>query len=135
MNNEADGISIVVSPKKNEGITNDGNAHITEFYYDSIKLSRADGKPLAEIVRSIKQALYSGEFKDTTGLAERQEVNGDDVIRFLSIGEQGAATSDHTEEVTTRIESLNIAREMEDTTHTATSSESKSQAAQKAARD
>ena len=55
------------------------------------------------------------------------------MIRFLSIGEQGAATSDHTEEVTTRIESLNIAREMEDTTHTATSSESKSQAAQKAA--
>lgn len=132
MNNEADGISIVVSPKKNEGITNDGNAHITEFYYDSIKLRRADGKPLAEIVRSIKQALYSGEFKDTTGLAERQEVNGDDVIRFLSIGEQGTATSDHTEEVTTRIESLNIAREMEDTTHTVTSSESKSQAAQKA---
>ena len=132
MNNEADGISIVVSPKKNEGITNDGNAHITEFYYDSIKLRRADGKPLAEIVRSIKQALYSGEFKDTTGLAERQEVNGDDVIRFLSIGEQGAVTSDHTEEVTTRIESLNIAREMEDTTRTATSSESKSQSAQKA---
>ena len=132
MYNEADGISIVVSPKKNEGITNDGNAHITEFYYDSIKLRRADGKPLAEIVRSIKQALYSGEFKDTTGLAERQEVNGDDVIRFLSIGEQGAATSDHTEEVTTRIESLNIVREMEDTTHTVTSPESKSQAAQKA---
>ncbi len=132
MNNEADGISIVVSPKKNEGITNDGNAHITEFYYDSIKLRRADGKPLAEIVRSIKQALYSGEFKDTTGLAERQEVNGDDVIRFLSIGEQGAATSDHTEEVTTRIESLNIAREIEDTTHTAISSESKAQTAQKA---
>lgn len=132
MNNEADGISIVVSPKKNEGITNDGNAHITEFYYDSIKLRRADGKPLAEIVRSIKQALYSGEFKDTTGLAERQDVNGDDVICFLSIGEQGTATSDHTEEVTTRIESLNIAREMEDTTHTVTSPESKSQAAQKA---
>lgn len=132
MNNEADGISIVVSPKKNESITNDGNAHVTEFYYDSIKLRRADGKPLAEIVRSIKQALYSGEFKDMTGLAERQEVNGDDVIRFLSIGEQGAATSDHTEEVTTRIESLNIVREMEDTTHTVTSPESKSQAAQKA---
>ena len=59
-------------------------------------------------------------------------MNGDDVIRFLSIGEQGAATSDHTEEVTTRIESLNIVREMEDTTHTVTSPESKSQAAQKA---
>ena len=68
-------ISIVVSPKPNEGILNDGNAHVVEFYYDSIKLRKADGHPLAEIVRSIQQALYSGEYKDTTGLAERQEVN------------------------------------------------------------
>ena len=79
-NEEADGISIVVSARQSNGIDNDGNAHITEFYYNAIKLRRADGKPLAEIVRSIKQALYSGEFKDTTGIAERQEVNGD-VVR------------------------------------------------------
>ena len=72
---ETEGISIVVSPKDNAGIINDGNAHIVEFFYDAIKLRRADGKPLADIVRSIKQALYSGEFKDTTGLAERQDVN------------------------------------------------------------
>ena len=114
MNNEPDGISIVVSPKKNAGITNDGNAHIVEFYYDSIKLRKADGKPLAEIVRSIKQALYNGEFKDTTGLAERQEVNGEDVIRYQFIGEQGAERADHAEEVTTRLDNLNVAREMED---------------------
>ena len=68
-------ISIVVSPKPNEGVLDDGNAHVVEFYYDSIKLRKADGHPLAEIVRSIQQALYSGEYKDTTGLAERQEVN------------------------------------------------------------
>ncbi|EJX10662.1 hypothetical protein EVA_00732, partial [gut metagenome] len=68
-------ISIVISPKLNNGILNDGEAHIVEFFYDSIKLRKADGKPLAEIVRSIKQALYSGEYKDTTGIAERQEVN------------------------------------------------------------
>lgn len=74
-NGESDGISIVVSAKGNIGITNDGDAHIVEHYYDAIKLRRAEGKPLAEIVRSIKQALYSGEFIDTTGLAERQEVN------------------------------------------------------------
>ena len=79
-NEEADGISIVVSARQSNGIDNDGNAHITEFYYNAIKLRRADGKPLSEIVRSIKQALYSGEFKDTTGIAERQEVNGD-VVR------------------------------------------------------
>ena len=72
---ENEGISIVVSAKDNNGITNDGDAHIVEYFYDSIDLRRADGKPLAEIVKSIKQSLYSGEYKDTTGLAERQEVN------------------------------------------------------------
>lgn len=84
-NGRDNGISIVISPKPNEGISNDGKAHIVEFYYDSIKLRRADGKPLAEIVRSIEQALYSGEFKDTTGLAERQEVNADDIARFQKV--------------------------------------------------
>ena len=57
---ELEGISIVVSSKKSEGITNDGDAHVVEYYYDAIKLRRAEGKPLADIVRSIKQALYSG---------------------------------------------------------------------------
>ena len=78
---ETDGISIVVSAKNNNGINNDGSAHIVEYYYNALKLRRAEGKPLADIVRSIKQALYSGEFTDTTGLAERQEVNADDVAR------------------------------------------------------
>ena len=81
---ESEGISIVVSPKKSVGMENDGDAHVVEYYYDAIKLRRAEGKPLAEIVRSIKQALYSGEFNDTTGLAERQEVNGGlDHVRFF----------------------------------------------------
>ena len=50
-----------------------------EHYYDAIKLRRAEGKPLADIVRSIKQSLYSGVFNDPTGLAERQEVNLNEV--------------------------------------------------------
>lgn len=88
---EDNGISIVVTRKPNKGITNDGSAHIVEFFYPEISLQRAEGKPLAEIVRSIKQALYSGEFKDTTGLAERQEVNGEDVVRYqLSVAERNA---------------------------------------------
>lgn len=84
-NGETDGISIVVSPKKSGGMTNDGKAHVVEYYYDAIKLRRAEGKPLADIVRSIKQTLYSGEFEDTTGLAERQEVNAEitDRVRFF----------------------------------------------------
>ena len=87
---EKEGISIVVSPKENNGIIDDGDAHVMEYFYDAIKLRRAEGKPLAEIVKSIKQALYSGEFKDTTGLAEPQEVNaqmqtveGEDGKRFF----------------------------------------------------
>ncbi len=70
-----DGISIIITSAPNKGITNDGEAHVTEIYYNAIKLRKADGKPLAEIVRSIEQALYSGEYKDTTGLAEVEEVN------------------------------------------------------------
>ncbi len=81
------GISIVVTSKKNAGITNDGNAHIVEYYYDAIKLRKADGKPLAEIVRSIKQALYSGEYTDTTGLAVREEVNDPETIRMMTAGD------------------------------------------------
>ena len=76
------GISIVITPKDNLGVEKGGKAHVVEFFYDAIKLRRAEGKPLADIVRSIEQALYSGEYKDTTGLAEREEVNANDVARF-----------------------------------------------------
>ena len=41
-NEEVEGISIVVSAKGNNGITNDGEAHIVEHYYDAIKLRRAE---------------------------------------------------------------------------------------------
>ena len=46
---------------------------------------------MADIVRSIKQSLYSGEFKDTTGLAERQEVNADEVARQQKVYHGGGA--------------------------------------------
>ena len=74
---EEDGVSIVISRKPNNGVTNDGGVHIVEFFYSDKAIAKADGKPLAEIVKSIKQALYSGEYKDTTGLAEVEEVNGE----------------------------------------------------------
>lgn len=38
---------------------------------------------MAQIVRSIQQALYSGEYKDTTGLAERGEVNANKGTKFF----------------------------------------------------
>ncbi len=85
--NEFDGISIVVSPKKSNGITNDGIAHVVEYYYDPIKLRKAEGKPLSDIVKSIKQVLYSGVYKDRTGLAEREEVN---VPMDFMVGQPGS---------------------------------------------
>ena len=78
-NGEDNGISIVISRRANQGITNDDNAHLVEYFYSDKAINRAEGKPLADIVRSIKQALYSGEYKDTTGLAEREEVNAEQV--------------------------------------------------------
>ena len=72
---ENEGISIVISRKQNEGINNDGNAHIVEFFYSDKAINKAEGKPLADIVRAIQQSLYSGEFNDPTGIAERTEVN------------------------------------------------------------
>lgn len=86
------GISIVITARKNNGVTNDGNAHVVEFYYDAIKLRKTAGKPLAQIVRSIQQSLYSGEYHDTTGLAVRDEVNNDEdslLFRDGSAAEDG----------------------------------------------
>lgn len=74
-NNENNGISIVISRKNNVGIENDGNAHLVEFFYSDKDLRTAEGKPLVDILKSIKQSLYSGEYTDNTGLAKRQEVN------------------------------------------------------------
>ena len=83
-NGEDNGISIVISRNANKGITNNGTAHLVEFFYPLKAINNADGKPLSEIVRSIKQSLYSGEYKDTTGLAEREEVNAEQ-IRYHSV--------------------------------------------------
>ena len=81
---ENEGISIVVTAQDNNGIINDGNAHLVEFFYDAIKLRKADGKPLVEILKSIKQALYSGEYKDNTGLAQPEEVNIPEFMKVLN---------------------------------------------------
>ena len=78
-NNESEGISIVISSHKNKGLHNDGNAHIIEYFYPKRALENAEGKPLAEMIRSVSDVLAGGEFKDTTGLAEREEVNAGSV--------------------------------------------------------
>ncbi len=74
-NNENNGVSIVISRKPNTGIVNDGNAHVVEFFYPDKAINKSESRALAEIAKSVKQLLYSGEYKDTTGLAEVEEVN------------------------------------------------------------
>ena len=93
-NGEEDGISIVISSHKNKGVLNDGDAHIVEYFYPKQSLEKADGKPLSEIVRSVSEALNSGEFNDTTGLAQRQEVNADG-IREHRVYHGSGAEFDH----------------------------------------
>lgn len=72
--NEEEAISIVIDNKYRGG-ANDGNAHIVEYFYDARKLRKAEGKPLVDIIKSIKQTLYSGQYVDNTGLATRIEIN------------------------------------------------------------
>ena len=70
-------ISIVISRKGNKGIQGTGEARIVEYYYSDKKLRQAGGKAVAAIARSLQQTLYSGEFKDTTGLADVDVKNAD----------------------------------------------------------
>lgn len=74
-NGENNGISIVISRHGNDGITNNGNAHIIEFFYSDKALNKAEGTPIADIIGALEQTLYSGEYTDPTGLAQVQEVN------------------------------------------------------------
>ena len=78
-NGEEDGISIVISSHKNKGVLNDGKAHLVEYFYPKQSLERSGGKPLADIVKCVSTVLESGKFEDTTGLAQRQEVNAQQI--------------------------------------------------------
>lgn len=72
---ESEAISIAISHRHNKGLINDGNAHIIEYFYRKRDLEEASNLPLVQIINSIRNLLLTGEYKDTTGLAERQEVN------------------------------------------------------------
>ena len=93
-NGEEDGISIVISNHKNKGVLNDGNAHIVEYFYPKQSLQKSENKPLADIINCVSTALNSGKFEDTTGLAQRQEVNGE-TIREHRVYHGSGADFDH----------------------------------------
>lgn len=84
------GVSIVISRKPNYGIENDGKAHLVEFFYPDKALKKAEGTPYADIVRSIQQMIYSGEYNDTTRRATRQEVNADTLREMRAYHGSGA---------------------------------------------
>ena len=72
---ETDGVSIVISNRPNTKVTNDGKAHIVEYFYRRTDLLKAYGTPIADILGSIKTLLETGKYTDTTGLAQVEEVN------------------------------------------------------------
>lgn len=84
-NNQENAISIVISRRGNNGLTKNGESHVIEFYYSDKELNKLGKDGFVQILKGIKQALYSGEFKDTTGLAERQEVNAGDFARLQKV--------------------------------------------------
>ena len=79
------GISIVISRKPDKGVTDDGEAHIVEYFYKDKDLKKSDGTPYADIVSSVQQMLYSGEYRDRTGLAQVHEVNSGMVLREMKV--------------------------------------------------
>ena len=76
-NGEAEGISIIISRDSNRGMTNDGEAHVVEYFYSDKALNNAESNPYRDIVEGIEQMLYSGEYTDKTGLAQVEEVNAE----------------------------------------------------------
>ena len=85
-NGENEGISIVISGSRNYGIRDKENtrAHVVEFFYPKKAIERAVGKPLVSIIESIKETLDTGVYKDKTGLAKPDEVDGTTRKEFRS---------------------------------------------------
>ena len=69
----------MISNHPDKGINNDGDARIEEFFYSKAALSRAYGKPLADMVGALSDAVRYGRFKDPTGIAIPHEVNAEKV--------------------------------------------------------
>lgn len=74
-NGEDNAISIVISRYRDKGALNDGNAHVVEVFYNKKAIEQAKGKPLADIIESIKEAITTGEYSDKTGLGKIREYN------------------------------------------------------------
>ena len=79
---EDEGVSIVISRKKNKKIDrkdSTGKSHIDEFFYPKQSLERSQGRPLVQILESIEEFLTTGVYVDKSGIAQPEDSNG---IRF-----------------------------------------------------
>lgn len=94
-NNETEGISIVISNQPDKGIKGKGEAHIVEFFYSKMDLNKAYGRPLADIVNAISEAVKTGIFNDPTGLAKPHEVNAEQIRLYSSQSKVAEHTPQH----------------------------------------
>lgn len=82
--NEAEGISIVISQRKNKKIDKDnsvpGKTHLQEYFYSKQTLERAQNRPLVQILESIEDFLATGVYSDKTGIAHFEDTSND--IRY-----------------------------------------------------
>ena len=75
---KTEGISIVISRFGNKKIKNadNSNVHLVEFFYPKWKIESSNGKPLVDLIESLKEFVATGVFEDKSGIGERQEING-----------------------------------------------------------
>ena len=82
---EDEGVSIIISAKKNKKIDrrdSTGKSHVDEFFYPKQSLERSQGRPLVQILESIKDFLTTGVYVDKTGIAQPEDSRG---IRFRKV--------------------------------------------------
>ena len=99
VNGEREGVSIVISKSRNNGVRNNGKAHVTEYFYPKRAIEQAEGKPLAAIIESIQDLLTTGTYTDKTGIARKEEVNiSKDTPRYSELfGDESVTDSESTD--------------------------------------
>ena len=79
LRNENEGVSIIISAKKNKKIDRTGStgkSHVDEFFYPKQSLERSQGRPLVQILESIEEFITTGVYVDKTGIAQPEDSNG-----------------------------------------------------------
>lgn len=61
---DSEGISIVITSQKNNGVTNDGDAYIVEFFYDSIKIIERDTQNVPRLTKQKVENTFCGIWID-----------------------------------------------------------------------